>query len=203
MKNVTINIILVDDHLLMLMGLKELLEKEADFHVMNALSDPINLEQVIKSDPPDVLVLDVRLKNTNGIDLTRRIKKTQAHLKIVILSGYTFDEYIEAAMQAGADAYVTKEESNMKLASVIRQVCQGEKVFPNLHPDIPSESLTPRERDILKLIAADMTTTEISEKLSISKRTVEYHISSIMQKLGADSRVGAVVNAIKKGLLSV
>jgi DNA-binding NarL/FixJ family response regulator len=202
MMNVTINIILIDDHLLMLMGLKELLEKEPDFHVMAALPDPENLEKIIKSHQPDILVLDVRLKNKNGIELTRRIKKTPSEMKIIILSGYHYDEYIEASMQAGADAYVTKEESNAKLAKVIRQVCKGEKVFPNLQPEIPSETLTSRERDILKLIANDMTTNEISEKLALSKRTVEYHISSIIQKLGADSRVGAVVNAIKKGLLN-
>ncbi|MCO7125843.1 response regulator transcription factor [Sporolactobacillus shoreicorticis] len=199
----TINIILVDDHLLMLMGLKELLEKEPDFHVVDTLSDPINLEAIINTKPTDVLVLDVRLKNTNGIEITRHIRKGHASIKIVILSGYQYDEYIEAAKQAGADAYVTKEESNSRLAKVIRQVCNGEKVFPILKPEVPGESLTPKELDILKLIAEDMTTNEISQKLSISKRTVEYHISSIIQKLGADSRVGAVVNAIKKGLLNL
>ncbi|MCQ2010890.1 MAG: response regulator transcription factor [Sporolactobacillus sp.] len=199
----TINIILVDDHLLMLMGLKELLEKESDFHVVDTLPDPINLKKVISAQPPDVLVLDVRLKNTNGIELTREIRKRHIPLKIIILSGYQYDEYIEQAKQAGADAYVTKEESNSRLAKVIRQVFHGDKVFPRLKPETPCESLTSKELDILKLIAEDMTTNEISQKLSVSKRTVEYHISSIIQKLGADSRVGAVVNAIKKGLLNL
>ncbi|MCO7175343.1 response regulator [Sporolactobacillus kofuensis] len=199
----TIKIILVDDHLLMLMGLKELLEKEKDFHVIDALPDPKNLEEVIRIHPPEILVLDVRLKDTNGIELTKQIKKLNPELKIIILSGYHYDEYIEAAKQAGADAYISKEESNRKLVFVIRQVFAGKKVFPNIHPEVQTETLTPRERDILNLIASDMTTSEISQSLSISKRTVEYHISSLMQKLGADSRVGAVVAAIKKGLLGI
>ncbi|MCL1632083.1 response regulator transcription factor [Sporolactobacillus sp. CPB3-1] len=200
---VTINIILVDDHLLMLMGLKELLEKEQGFHVLEAFTDPVQLESYLALHPPDILVLDVRLKNTSGIEITKQLKKSNTALKIILLSGYQYDEYVEAAKSAGADAYVTKEESNARLATVIRQVYNGEKIFPNLHPEIHSETLTTRELDILKLIAKDLTTREISKELAISKRTVEYHISSIIQKLDADSRVGAVVNAIKKGLLNI
>lgn len=199
----SINILLVDDHVLMLMGLKELLEKESDLHVVDALSDSSPLETHIRFSRPDVIVLDVRLKTQNGIELTKLIKKKFPKLKIVILSGYNYDEYIDAAIQAGADAYVTKEKSNKELIMAIRQVRQGHKLFPNLHPELPGEALTAREREILEQIAADKTNAEISDDMSISKRTVEYHIASIMRKLDADSRVGAVVNGIKKGLLNV
>lgn len=199
----SINILLVDDHVLMLMGLKELLEKEPDLHVVKTLSDTSALEDAIRQGEPDVIVLDVRLKTKNGIEIARDIRGKFPDLKIVILSGYNYDEYIDAAKQAGADAYVTKEKSNTELTAAIRTVCQGHQTFPNLHPEQAGEALTAKEREILKQIAADKTTAEISAELSISKRTVEYHVASILQKLDADSRVGAVVNGIKKGLLNV
>jgi DNA-binding NarL/FixJ family response regulator len=198
-----ISVILVDDHVLMLNGLKELLDKEADLHVVAALSDPCTLKQTITRQRPDVLVLDVRLKAQNGIAIAGQLKNEFPALKIIILSGYHYREYIEAADQAGADAYVTKETSNSDLTRAIRAVHLGRRVFPNLNPVPQGKTLTPKEREILKLIAADLTNAEIGEELSISKRTVEYHVTSIIQKLGVDSRLGAVVIAIKKGLLDV
>lgn len=201
--NLSINVLLVDDHVLMLMGLKELLEKESDLHVVATLSDPSALEETIGRRNPDVIVLDVRMKTENGIELAKIVRQEFPDLKIVILSGYNYDEYIDAARQAGTDAYVTKEKSNTELITAIRQVCQGRRIFPYQHREQAGEALTAKEREILRQIAADKTNAEISEELSISKRTVEYHIASIMRKLDADSRVGAVVNGIKKGLLNV
>ncbi|RYM02936.1 response regulator transcription factor [Sporolactobacillus sp. THM7-7] len=199
----SISVLLVDDHVLMLMGLKELLEKESDLQVEDALSDPTALASRIKFSHPDVAVLDVRLKSQNGIELTQMLKEQFPYLKVVLLSGYAYDEYIEAAIQAGADAYVSKEKSNTELITTIRQVYRGKKLFPDVHPGRSGEALTPKEREILALIADELTTAEISDRLSISKRTVEYHIASILRKLDADSRIGAVVNGIKKGLLNV
>lgn len=201
--NLSINVLLVDDHVLMLMGLKEILEKEPDLHVVATLSDPSALESAIRLRNPDVIVLDVRMKTENGIELAKIVRKEFPALKIVILSGYNYDEYIDAAKQAGADAYVTKEKSNTELITAIRQACRGQRTFPYQHREQAGEALTAKEREILGQIAADKTNAEISEELSISKRTVEYHIASIMRKLDADSRVGAVVNGIKKGLLNV
>ncbi|MGP7817291.1 response regulator [Niallia sp. 01092] len=199
----TINVLLVDDHNLMLMGLKQLLEKEQDLHIVHTISDPSTLETDILTFHPDVLVMDIKMKAYNGIELTKRMKQTFPELKVVILSGYDYVEYIEAARKAGADSYVTKEKSNIELTEAIRQVYQGNKLFPNFYSAHIGEQLTAKEKEILTLIAADLTNIEISNELKISKRTAEYHISSIIRKLDADSRVGAVVNAIKQGLLNV
>ncbi|MDF2859423.1 MAG: DNA-binding response regulator, luxR family protein, partial [Neobacillus sp.] len=168
-------------------------------------SDPTSLFTVIQQTGPTIVVMDVRIKSYNGIKLTKKILEEYPHIKVVILSGYDYDEYIQAAFQAGASAFVTKERSNVELVSAIKQSYEGYKVFPRNMAEIYQSctGLTQKEREVLKLIAEDKTNYEISEELMISKRTVERHVSSILQKLDADSRVGAVVNGIKKGFLSI
>lgn len=197
--------LLVDDHVLILDGLKQLLDNEEDIEVINYLSNPSTLFTVIQQTFPDIVVMDVRIKTENGIELTKKILDVYPQIKVVILSGYDYDEYIQAAFQAGASAFVTKERSNDELVSVIRKSYQGNKVFPRNMAKINQTSmdLTRKEREILKLVAEDKTNYEISDELNISKRTVERHISSIIHKLEAESRVGAVVIGIRKGLLSV
>ncbi|GAY76531.1 DNA-binding response regulator [Sporolactobacillus inulinus] len=199
----TLNILLIDDQRLVLMGLKELLEKEPDMHVLKIVHEPKNLATLVRNTAPDVLIIDLLLKQTNGIELTRMVRKTNTEVKIIILSGCNCDEYVASAKQAGANAYVTKDNSTRELVHVIRAVMQGRKVFPLVMSIIPNEPLTSKELTILNYIANDMTNYEISKRLSISQRTVEYHISDILKKLGAESRVGAVVHAIKKGLLKL
>lgn len=199
----TLRVLLVDDHALVLLGLKQLLMKERDIEVVGTLSDPLTLLAEISRTSPDVIVIDVRLKKYNGIELTKVILEKFPNLKVVVLSGYDYEEYLEAAFNAGASAFVTKEKSNEELTSVIRQVSLGYKVFPRQYSNQAGESLTHKEREVLKLIAEDKSNYEIGKELIISKRTVEHHISSIIKKMNADSRVGAVVQAIKKGILHV
>ncbi|MDQ0163696.1 DNA-binding NarL/FixJ family response regulator [Bacillus alveayuensis] len=142
------------------------------------------------------------MKNYNGIELTKKIVEKHPKMKIVILLGYDYDEYIEAANQAGAYAFVTKEKSAFELANAIRQSYLGFTLFPNKSLKKTIHSLTKTELEVLKLISEDKTNAEISEMLMLSKRTVEHHVSSIIRKLDVDSRVGAVVKAIKLGLLN-
>ncbi|MGG0337198.1 response regulator [Priestia aryabhattai] len=200
-----IKVLLVDDHALFLHGLKQLLEVEEDIQIVDTLSDPLHLFFCIRQTSPDIVVIDIRIKSFNGIELTKQIIKDFPDIKVVVLSGYNYDEYIEAAFQAGANAFITKERSNVELVSTIRQSYQGYKVFPRTAAGNPYSctDLTKKEREVLKLIAQDKTNIEISGELIISKRTVERHISSILRKLDADSRVGAVVNGIKKGVLTI
>lgn len=198
-------VLVVDDHVLILDGLKQLLEKEEDIEVVGTLSDPSSLFSVIHQTSPEVVVIDIRIKTYNGIELTKKIIEEYPQIKVVILSGYDYEEYIEAALQAGASAFVTKERSNIELLSAIRQSYQGYQVFPrNRAYNLSSGSnLTPKEREVLKLIAEDKTNIDISIELMISKRTVEHHITSILRKLDVDSRAGAVVIGFKKGMLTI
>lgn len=200
-----IKVLLVDDHVLILDGLKQVLKNEEDIEVVGTLSSTPALFTVIQQTCPNIVVMDVRIKSYNGIELTKRILEEYPHLKVLILSGYDYYEYIYAAFQSGASGFITKERSDIDLVSAIRQSYQGHKVFPGNMTKIHQSctDLTKKEREVLKFIAEDKTNYEISEELMISKRTVERHVSSILQKLDADSRVGAVVISIKKGLLSL
>ncbi|MFT8870651.1 MAG: response regulator transcription factor [Sporolactobacillus sp.] len=195
------DIVIVDDHAMILMGLKELLEREPDFRITAALASAGNLEAIMRDHLPDLLIVDVRLKKDNGIRLTERMRHLFPPLKIIVFSGYDDSEYSAAAKTAGADAFVSKEVTNRELIKTIRAVLSGKKVFAEQAPQRDKDQLTDRELEVLKLVASGMTNAEIGEQLLISKRTVEYHIASIVTKLEADSRVSAVVNAIKKGLL--
>ncbi|MEB3752047.1 response regulator transcription factor [Geobacillus sp. FSL W8-0032] len=196
-----IKVLLVDDHLLVMHGIQQLLENEIDLEVVNTVCDPALLETEIKKHNPNVVVMDIRMKNDNGIEWVRKIAQTYPTCKVVILSGYNYDEYIQAAYEAGAYAFVTKESSVFELANAIRQTYLGVKSFPINRLDHCNSPLTKTELDILQLISEDKTNAEISELLHISRRTVEHHVSSILRKLDADSRVGAVVKAIKLGLI--
>ena len=198
-----IKVILVDDHQLILNGLAKTLNDDPDIKVISTIADPKCLLLEIGKLNPDVLVIDIRIKSYNGIHLTKEITEAFPNIKVVVLSGYNYEEYIKAAFDAGASAFVTKERTNDELIFSIKQAYLGYNIFPNLRSDKTGEILTGKEREILKLIADDNTNLEISDRLLISKRTVERHITSIIGKLGADSRVGAVVNGIKQGLLHI
>ena len=197
-----IKVLIVDDHLLLLESLKKALESDSTIQVVATISSPKFLMNDIINTSPDVVLMDIRIKSYNGLDLMRDILKKMPQLPIIILSGYNYEEYIQAAYNAGASAFVTKETSNEELLVAIKQVQQGYKLFPTTKKQ-GIQTLTPKEREILKLIAEDKTNIEISDELMLSKRTVEYHISSIIRKLDVDSRVGAIVTAIKQGILTL
>ncbi|MED3762805.1 response regulator transcription factor [Ureibacillus sp. FSL K6-8385] len=196
-----IKVLLVDDHLLVMLGIQQLLENEADLEIVNTICHPADLEKEIVKHNPDVIVMDIRMKNDNGIEWTKKITEKYPSCKIVILSGYDYDEYIHAAYEAGAYAFVTKENSAFELANAIRQSFSGIKHFPIYISSKNHFPLTNAELKILQYISEDMTNEEISKFLNISKRTVEHHVSSILRKLDVNSRVGAVVKAMKMGIL--
>ncbi len=198
-----IKVLLLDDHMMMVQGIKQLLEHDRVVEVVSTLSNPAEIYDEIDHHRPNILIIDIRMKSFNGISLTRNIKKTFPELKIVILSGYEYDEYIYAAYNAGAAAYVRKENSINELITAVKQTFAGNHVFPQHAVNLSVDRLTHKELEVLKLIAEDKTNMEISSALKLSKRTVERHISSIIQKMDANSRVGAVVNGIKRGLLHV
>jgi NarL family two-component system response regulator LiaR len=125
-----IKVLLVDDHLLVMLGIQQLLEKEAVLEVVNTICHPADLEEEIIKHNPDVIVMDIRMKNDNGIEWTKKIIETYPTCKVVILSGYDYDEYIHATYKAGAYAFVTKENSVFELANAIRQSHLGIKSFP-------------------------------------------------------------------------
>lgn len=194
-----IKVLLVDDHLMFMLGIKQLLDSEEDLHVLSIVNDPTELNEKIKEHNPHVIVMDIRMKNYNGIELTRKITEVYPDIKVIILSGYNYDEYMKAAYEAGAYAFISKENSMHELANAIRESFKDNKLISEKKD---KQLLTKTELEILKLIAQDKTNSEISEMLVISKRTVEHHVSSIISKLKVESRVGAVVKGMKSGLIN-
>ena len=203
MKVLNIQVLIVDDHVLFLESLKSILLNNPFIEVINTLSDPSLLINVITENPPDVILMDIRMKSFNGLELTKNIKEIAPHISVIILTGYNDEEYIDAAYSAGASAFIAKEKSNDLLIITIKQVYEGYQMFPKKNSLLSNNTLTFTELEVLRKIAKDKSNYVISQEMMVSKRTVENHVSSIIRKLEVDSRVGAVVKAIKRGLISI
>ena len=211
----TIKILLVDDHVVLRQGTRELLEHERDIQVVGEAGDGEEAVQLALELKPDVIVMDVALPKMSGIDATKRIKELMPSAMVLVLTGYDYDEYIFSLLEAGAAGYLLKDISGDDLVDAIHAVCAGE---PVLHPTVVAKlmarfksqdarpavlqseaSLSEREMEVLKLAAKGMSNKDLGEALCISIRTVQAHMRSIFNKLGVGSRSEAVVLGLRKG----
>lgn len=198
-----INIVVIDENPLILKGIVSYLKEEPDFQVVGSYEKGKKALEEIKSLEPDIVIVDPYFTGINGIELMREIKKNLWEKgRIIVFSSYDSEEVMRIVYDIGIHAFVLKSASMQQLINAIKQSYLGnilisERLFRNRG----NECLTNTEIKILQLISQEKTNNEIADELNISKRTVEYHISSIIQKLGVDSRVGAVVKGIQKGIL--
>ncbi len=211
------NIFLADDHPLFRMGLKIALDQEDEMKVIGEARDGFSAVEKIQSNPPDLSLIDVDMPGISGIRAIRILRKALPGMKILVLSTYDDEKYIQDAMLAGADGYLLKCVEVAELVRVIRSVCGGqETVSPFLvnlamengldaaDPGEPLDpiTLTQREKDILKAIIDGRSNKEISDALFISVETVKSHVKSLYHKLQVRNRVEAALVATKKRLLS-
>ncbi|GAX89538.1 response regulator transcription factor [Effusibacillus lacus] len=198
-----IKVMLVDDHPLVMNGLRNWLEGEPDIQVVGAFDNGITAFEEMRQLLPDVVVLDIRMPGINGLELARQIKGEYGDsVKLVILSGYVYEEYQRTAFEIGVHAFVPKNASYDQILNAIRQSALGNYlIFEKTKQYETHQLLTPTEIQVLQLVAQEKTNGDIAKELNMAKRTVEYHISSIIQKLGADSRIGAVVKGFQKGII--
>ncbi|WP_334077136.1 response regulator transcription factor [Paenibacillus sanfengchensis] len=198
-----VNIILLDDHPLVMEGLKNRLEEEPTFSVQAAFSDPLVLLDQIDRYEPDVLVMDVSMPKLDGFELASILKgKYGASLKLIMLSGYVYDEFYRKAYELGVNAYLSKQATYPQIINAIRQSMTGHVLMPEkLFAKLPVDPLTPMEQRVLALVARELTNKDIARELAVSQRTVEYHISSIIQKLEVKTRIGAVAKGYELGIL--
>jgi two-component system, NarL family, response regulator NreC len=210
-----IKLLIVDDHALMRDGIRALLALNNDIEIVGEAETGQEAVQKSLDLSPDVIVMDVAMPDMDGIEATRRIMKENPKAKILILSQYNAPEYILSAIKAGSSGYVPKRALGSELVTAIRAVNRGESF---LHPSAASavikdyrnkaqdgdafEQLTPREREILKLIAEGLTSQEIGTKLFISLKTVTGHRNKLMTKLGLHNRAELVKYAVRKGLVT-
>ena len=208
----TIRVVLVEDHALVRAGLRTSLES-AGIDVTAEAADGIAGLDVIGRVRPDVAVIDIGLPGKDGIALTRELKAGRDAPGVVVLTMHELDDEVLAALAAGADAYCVKSSEPAVVVDAIRTVASGGAYFdPRIAhvvlrklsgtPADPSSSpLTPRETEVLKLIAEGIGNAEIAEKLYVSLGTVKSHVADILHKLSASDRAQAAVTAYRRGLI--
>jgi DNA-binding NarL/FixJ family response regulator len=218
-----ITVMLVDDHVMVREGTRELLDREQDMRVVAEAGDGEAAVRLASTHVPDVIVMDVALPVIDGIEATKRIKLSRPSATVLVLSAYDDDQYVFALLEAGAAGYLLKDVSSRDLIEAIRAVHAGESI---LHPSIARKvidyfshhagawqqnrngsaagvQLTERELEVLEQAARGLTNREIAQQLSISVRTVQVHLSNIFGKLGVGSRTEAVLYAVRKGWLEL
>ncbi len=198
-----IKVILLDDHPLVMEGLKNRLEQEPDIRVVATFTDPRALLEQIHLYQLDVLVMDVSMPQMDGFELAALLKRQYGSaLKLIMLSGYVYDEFYRKAYEIGVNAYLSKQATYQQIINTIKQGVAGHILVPEKMFGKPQQDkLTSMEREILRLVAREMTNKEIALELAVSQRTVEYHLTSVLQKLGVKTRIGAVAKGYELALL--
>lgn len=200
-----ISVALVDDHAFIRDGIRRNLDRDPQIEIVAEAASIAEAKAMIAHTQPQVVVLDIRLGDGNGLDLCRDLIDTGNPPKVVILSMYGEPGRVTASRQAGASAFVVKDAPARELLNAIRDVAAGRQRFPDLAPGgaaSPPPTLTAREQEVLELLADGLGVSGISKRLFISESTTKTHVGKIYAKLGATNRAQALMTAIKEGLLS-
>jgi DNA-binding NarL/FixJ family response regulator len=205
-------VLIADDHGIVRSGLRLLLEREPDIEVVGEASDGVEARDLAIAERPDLAILDVRMPRLTGLQATREIREQVPDAAVLILSMHDDERYLFEALKAGASGYVLKRQADEDLLDAVRAVQRGE---PFLTPDAQrtlikdvlergseqADELTPREQEVVKLVAEAHTNREIAEILHLAEKTVESHRANAMRKLGMRDRVELVRYAIRRGLI--
>ncbi|BCJ42046.1 DNA-binding response regulator [Actinoplanes ianthinogenes] len=204
-----IRILLVDDHPVVRMGLRGMLDAEPDLTVIGEASDGAEGAELALRERPDIVLMDLRMPDADGVEATGRILAADRDIKVMVLTTYESDRDILRAIEAGASGYLLKDASPAELADAVRAAARGETV---LAPSVASTlvrqvrspappALSARETEVLKLVAAGHTNADIGKRLFISEATVKTHLLRVFNKLDVADRTAAVTTAMRHGLL--
>jgi two-component system, NarL family, response regulator NreC len=212
-----IRILLVEDHRILREGLRAILNAQPELAVVGEASEGGEAISHARELQPDVVLLDLSMPRMNGLEAIKGIKRVAAGVRVIILSVHQDGEYVQGALSAGADGYLTKDSSAEELVTGVRSVATGacylcQAVVDRLDPigngrlshanGQNGNLLTPREREVLKLVAEGYRSRQVAEYLCISEKTVEKHRASLMHKLRATNVSGLTAYAIEHGLIS-
>jgi DNA-binding NarL/FixJ family response regulator len=212
-----LRILLVDDHEIVRLGLKTLIDRQPSFEVIAEAGTADEAVEKARVHKPDVIVMDIRLPGRNGIEATRDVMRLLPDTKVIMLTSYADDELLMEAIEAGAAGYVLKQIGSDSLLKALETVARGEslldpalmnKVFARLREAARRErgqafaGLTEQEVKILALVAEGLTNREIAERIYLSEKTVRNYVSAILGKLGLAHRSQAAAYAVEHGLLS-
>ena len=217
----SIRVLLCDDQALVRSGFRMVLEAREDLRVIGEADDGIQAVALAGHAKPDVILMDIRMPNMDGVEATRRIVAAGCPARILILTTYDADEYVFEALRAGASGFVLKDIRPVELVEAIRVLARGEALlaptvtrrlldrFAHTLPaagavaDPAVASLTERETEVLALLATGLSNLELAERLFLTEATVKTHVSSILRKLGLRDRVQAVIFGYESGLTTV
>jgi DNA-binding NarL/FixJ family response regulator len=213
-----IRILVADDQPLVRGGFKMILEERADLDLVGEAATGEQAVELARELDPDVILMDVRMPSLDGVEATRRLVDGGSRAKILVLTTFDLDEYVYAAVRAGASGFLLKDVQPAELVDAIRVVAAGNSLFgpaatqrlverftqaPQARETASPalDALTDRERDILRLLAQGNSNAELAERLYLSEATVKTHVSAILRKLGVRDRVQAVITAYEAGLV--
>jgi two-component system, NarL family, response regulator NreC len=210
-------IVLADDHQVVRLGMRALLDDVPDFSVVGEAADGVEADRIAERLRPDVLIVDLMMPGINGLEVTRHVSQRVPDTRVIILSMHANESYVLEALRNGASAYVLKESSADDIVHAVREVTAGRRYLsPPLSERAieiyirqsneevtldPYEKLTNREREVLYLAAQGHHATEIADQLSISPRTAEVHRSNMMRKLGLHTRTDLIRYALARGII--
>jgi DNA-binding NarL/FixJ family response regulator len=213
-----INILIADDQAMVRSGLRMILESEPDLVVVDEAADGAQAVRIAKRERPDVVLMDVRMPEMDGLEATRLISADLNEVRVIVLTTFDIDEYVYGALRAGASGFLLKDAPADDLVAAIRVVAGGDALLaPSVtrriierfaagpDPDRSIEGLddlTDRETEVLRLLARGLSNSEIAEELFVSEATVKTHVSHVLTKLGIRDRVQAVVAAYESGLVT-
>ncbi len=213
-----IRVLLADDHTILRDGIRALLVDQADIEVIGEAEDGLSTVKMVGKLKPDVVIMDIAMPLLNGLEATRQIQRDHPQVKVLILTMHDNEEYIRQVLAAGALGYVLKDAAAHDLLGAIRAVHRGEAVLSpaitrlviedylrwgDIRPADTSNGLTPREREILQLIAEGYTNKEIAEILSLSVKTIQSHRGNLMSKLDLHDRGELIKYAIQKKIIDI
>jgi two-component system, NarL family, response regulator NreC len=217
-KATRLRLALADDHTIMRSGLRLLLERESDFSIVGEAGDGREVIEIVEAQSPDIVIMDVAMPNLNGIEAARRITSSHPRTAVIILSMHSDESYVLRALNAGARGYLLKDSAESDLISAVRAVSEGKAFFSPAISKLLVEDyvrqlrqrgvedsyelLTPRERELLQLVAEGKTTKEAATILNLSPHTVDTHRANLMRKLNVNSLPELILYAVRKGVIT-
>ncbi len=214
----TVRVAVVDDQEIVRAGFAALLDTQDDFTVVGTAADGEDAVRLCVDERPDVVLMDIRMPAMDGIEATRRVAENGRKPKVIVLTTFDLDEYVYDALGAGASGFLLKDVTAETLFDAVRVVAAGDALlaptvtrrlvseFARLRPSLPPrpdalKELTPRETEVLRLVAEGLSNGEIAERLVVSDETVKTHVSRVLTKLDLRDRTQAVVVAYESGLV--
>ncbi len=208
-----INVLVVDDHPVVRHGLLSLLSGHSDLVIVGEAENGAEVLPLLAELPVDVVLLDIQMKGFSGLDVARRMRRSYPQVKIIILTTYDDESYLQEAMTIGVEGFLLKSESHTKLASAIRAVMRGERILsPSLISDVVTNyqklaqeqawrevGLTAEDLKILSAIAEGASNKDLAERLYRSEATIKRKVQEILEKMGVTNRTHAIAEAVRRG----